>query len=162
MKKLVFSLFMIVVSIVSLCACSGDSEENILKEPPELTVTSDKTSFTALKGTYSWQYPNGAGNSVHVEADSPHPLECKEYFEPLETTGTTATLEFSVEPDTILSVQCWSDEHWDDYSAIGEDVMINGNEIELKSGGYIYEVRAEWNTENGYGGGIAYYSFYLQ
>ena len=141
------------------------SEENapiILEEPPALAVISDNVSCGALLGTYSWQIPNGDKTPTDVEVDSAHPLDCKDLLVLLETTETTAALRFHEEPDAILSVQCWSDEHWSDPSAKSEAVTMNGNEIELKPGGYIYEVKAEWNAENGYGGGIAYYSFYLK
>lgn len=133
----------------------------ILEAPPALAVISDNTSCSALLGTYSWQCPNGDGTVTDVEADSAHPLDCKDRFVLLETAETTAALRFNEEPDAILSVRCWSEEHWSDPSAESEAVTMNGSEIELKPGGYIYEVKAEWNAENGYGGGIAYYSFYV-
>ena len=41
-----------------------------------------------------------------------------------------------------------------------EQMSQKGNVIELKPGAYIYEVKAEWNTDNGYGG-TANYSLYL-
>lgn len=64
---------------------------------------------------------------------------------------------FAEEPDAILSVRCWSDEHWSDLTADSENVTVNGNEIKLKTGGYIYEVIAEWNTEKSGYGGIAHF-----
>ena len=76
-----------------------------------------------------------------------------------ETTETTATLRFTEDPDTILSVQCWSDEHWGEPATNSEDVTIVGNVLTLKLGGYIYEVTAEWNTENGYGGTASYFIY---
>ena len=84
----------------------------ILKEPPWLAVISDNTSCSALLGSYSWQYLNDDGTSTGMEADSVHPLECKDLLVLLETTDTTATLRFQEEPDAILNVRCWSDEHW--------------------------------------------------
>lgn len=140
------------------------NEENapiVLEEPPALAVISDNISCSALLGTYSWQSPNGDGTATGVEVDSAHPLDCKDLLVPLETTETAAALRFNEEPDAILSVRCWSDEHWSDPSAKSGAVTMNGSEVELKPGGYIYEVKAEWNAENGYGGGIANYSFYI-
>ena len=78
---------------------------------------------------------------------------------PFETTETTATLRFTEDPDTILSVQCWSDEHWGEPATNSEDVTIVGNVLTLKLGGYIYEVTAEWNTENGYGGTASHFIY---
>lgn len=120
----------------------------ILEEPPTLSVVSDETAIGAVLGTYSWQKTNIDGTAESTIADSPHPLECKDLLSPpFETTETTATLRFTEDPDTILSVQCWSDEHWGEPATNSEDVTIVGNVLTLKLGGYIYEVTAEWNTE---------------
>ena len=138
---------------------SGDAAV-VLEEPPVLSVVSDETAVTALLGTYSWQRKNIDGTFTGIEADSPHPLDCKELLSPpLETPEATAMLRFTENPDRIVSVQCWSDDHWSNLSADGEDVILNENTIELKSGGYIYEVVAQWDADSGYGG-TAHYSFY--
>lgn len=134
----------------------------ILENPPELDVISDNVCNDTLLGTYSWQCKNNDGTFTNTEADSAHPLECADLLPPFETTETNAVLRFGEEPDTILSVRCWSDEHWSDPSADSENVSVNGNEIEFKAGGYIYEVIAEWNTEKSGYGGIAHYYFYIQ
>ena len=134
----------------------------VLEQPPVLTVVSDETATAALLGTYSWQRENADGTWTHWLADSLHPLDCRELLSPpLETWETTATLRFVEEPDQIVQVQCWSDSHWFDTSAAGEEVVFSGNTIDLKSGGYIYEVTARWDTDSGYGG-TAHYSFYVE
>ncbi|MCM1118291.1 MAG: hypothetical protein NC543_02925 [bacterium] len=141
----------------------ADDAVIILETPPILTVTSDETVCSTLLGTYSWRSRNWDGSSRSIDADSAHPLDCKDLlsleFSLEETTDHTATLRFWEKPDTV-SVRCWSDEHWSDPSAESEDVSVDGNVIALKPGGYIYEVCAGWNVENGYGG-TASYSFYL-
>lgn len=134
----------------------------ILENPPKLDVISGNVCNGTLLGIYSWQYKNNDGTFTNTEADSAHPLECADLLLPFETTETNAFLRFSEEPDTILSVRCWSDEHWSDPSADSESVSVNGNKIEFKAGGYIYEVIAEWNTEKSGYGGIAHYYFYIQ
>lgn len=132
----------------------------ILEEPPALSVISDNTSMSALLGTYSWQKKDVDGNSISTNADSPHPLDCEELLSPpYETPEATATLRFTEEPDTILSVKCWSDECWGRPTANSEDVTINGNVLTLKPGGYIYEIIADWNTQNGYGGTASYFIY---
>ncbi len=134
----------------------------ILEEPPALSVVSDNTAFSALSGTYSWQKKGIDGNSISINGDSAHPLDCKELLSPpYETQEAAAALRFAEEPDTIFSVKCWSDEYWGDPAANSEDVVINGTAITLKPGGYVYEVTAGWNTGNGYGG-TASYCFYLK
>ncbi len=140
----------------------GEDTLSVLEEPPGLDVISDETCISTLLGTYTWQYKNNDGTVTGIAADSVHPLECKEFLEFFEITGATATIRFTEEPDAILNVCCWSDEYWSDSSADSENVSVNGNEIELKPGGYIYEVTAEWNAEKRGYGGSAYYSFYVK
>lgn len=134
----------------------------ILEEPPQLTVISDETALEALRGTYSWQKRNHDGTSTAIEADSAHPLDCEDLLLKFETAETTAILTFTENPDAILSIQCWSEDHWADTNASSESVAIDGYEIELKPGGYIYEVVAEWSTEKSGYGGIVHYSFYVK
>lgn len=139
---------------------NAENSNIILEAPPALAVVSDNTNMGALLGGYSWQKMNGDGTVTETECESLHPLDCKDLLLTYETTETTATLNFTESPDRILSVQCWSDEHWADPTANSEDVIIRGNVIELKPGGYIYEITAEWDADNGYGG-TANYSLYL-
>lgn len=134
----------------------------ILEKPPALDVIINNTCNETLLGTYSWQCKNSDGTSQSMNADSAHPLDCADLLHQIETTETNAFLRFGEEPDTILSARCWSDEYWSDPAADSENVSVNGNEIELKVGGYIYEVTAEWNTEKSGYGGIAHYSFYVE
>lgn len=138
-------------------------EENagiIMEDPPKLYVFSGQTYEAALPGSYSWQRKNDDGTFTDTEADSPHPLD--RVTDLMETTETAATLRFTEEPDEILNVRCWSDKHWCDSSADSEDVSANGNKIELKPGGFIYEVTARWDTEKYNRGGTARYSFYVK
>lgn len=134
----------------------------VLEEPPGLTVISDETAFDTLLGTYVWQKRNSDGTSTVTQTDSPHPLDCENWIPKFETSETTAALEFAENPDSILNIQCWNEKQWNNHDADSETIAIDGYEIELKPGGYIYEVVAEWDTEkNGYGG-IAHYYFYIQ
>ena len=131
-----------------------------MEEPPALGLVSDNTYVSALLGAYSWQKKDVDGNSISTTTDSAHPLDCEELLSPpYETPEATATLSFTEEPDTILSVKCWSDEYWGKPTTNSEDVTIVGNVLTLKLGGYIYEVTAEWNTENGYGGTASYFIY---
>lgn len=139
---------------------NSGTANTILEEPPALSVVSDETALDAVSGTYSWQKTNVDGTAESTIADSPHPLECRDLLSPpFETTEATAVLRFTEEPDTILSVRCWSDEHWGEPAANSEDVTIVGNVLTLKPGGYIYEVTAEWDAENGYGGTASYFIY---
>ena len=85
---------------------SGDAVV-VLEQPPTLSVVSDDAAMTALLGTYSWQRKNTDGTFTNIEADSPHPLDCRELLSPpLETPEATAALRFTENPDRIVSVQC--------------------------------------------------------
>lgn len=97
-------------------------------EPCE--ALNDNTCNRTLLGTYSWQCKNNDGTFTNMEADSAHPLECADLLPPFKTTETSAFFRFAEEPDTILSVRCWSDEHWSDPAADSENVSVNGNEID--------------------------------
>lgn len=134
----------------------------ILEEPPQLTHLCDHTAFGALLGTYSWQKRISDGTSTAIEADGAHPLDCKDRLLKFDTTETTVTLDFKEKPDAILSVQCWSEDHWGNPDADSEGVVMDGYEMELKPGGYIYEIIAEWSTEESGYGGRAHYSFYVE
>ena len=154
-------LFTIPVNNDQIQDCTNFDAVVVFEQPPALTVVSDETSVAALLGTYSWQQKNIDGTFTDVRADSPHPLDCGDLLSPpLETAEATATLRFTHDPDKIVGIQCWSDSYWDIPSSGGEDVIFNENTIELKSGGYIYEVVAQWDDDNGYGG-TAHYSFYI-
>lgn len=132
----------------------------ILEDPPALSVISDHTSVSALLGSYSWQKKDSDGTSVSVNADSAHPLDCRELLSPpYETQETKAVLRFTEEPDNILSVRCWSDAHWGEPGADSEAVTVSGNVLDLKAGGYIYEIIAGWDAENGYGGTAGYFIY---
>ena len=139
----------------------GKEDANIiLEEPPALAVVSDNTSVSALRGSYSWQKAGADGTITSTQADSAHPLDCRDLLCRFETTEQAAVLNFAEEPDRLLSVRCWSDEYWGVSSADSENVDMDGNKVMLKPGGYIYEVTAEWDADNGYGG-TAQYSFYV-
>ena len=141
----------------------NDENANIiLEEPPGLTIISDETGFDTLLGTYVWQKRNSDGTSTETQADSPHPLDCENLLFKFETSETTAALNFAENPSSILNVQCWNEKNWNNHDASSENIAIDNYEIELKPGGYIYEVVAEWDTKKSGYGGIAHYYFYIQ
>ena len=141
----------------------NDENANIILEaPPRLTVISDETAFDTLLGAYVWQKRNSDGTSTETQTDSPHPLDCESLLFKYETSETTAALNFSENPSSILNIQCWNEKYWNNHDASGENITIDSYEIELKPGGYIYEVVAEWDTKKSGYGGIAHYYFYIQ
>ena len=126
-------------------------EEKPLKAPPVLTVTCGGSSIEALKGGFSW-----CCGSEAIIADSAHPLQCRDLMPSLGGSGT-AQLSFDVAPDE-LSVRRWGADCWGEPASESEDVPVTEFSIELAEGEYIYEVTAEWNLFDGFGG-MASYSF---
>ena len=133
----------------------------------------------SLKGTYSWEYSNGDGTSVGIEADSMHPLDAKEYMAELplaysyksSVDSFKAHLQFEGVPDEV-EIRYWDASCWNDYSAESEEFLVQALEADYVDGGfsteytakllegnYIYEVIAKWSSSENYGG-TAHYSFY--
>ena len=139
---------------------NSDDANIILEEPPYFGIVVDDTCYSAVRGSYSWQTLNPDGTVIGTEADSAHPLDCKEQLSPpYEVSERDAELEFGEAPDEILNIKCWSDENWGNTEAEPENVEHKGNEITLKPGGNIYEITAKWNADNGYGGTASYYIY---
>ena len=140
---------------------SNGASKPTSKEPPILTIQDGSGSeINANLGTYSWTYANDDGTMSGICADSSHPLEWKEFLAPLTTDYETVTLHFDVPPQE-LTIRCWSDDHWGQMNAKSKTVSLDGWDLELKKGGYIYEVIATWTGENLAAEGTAYYGFYV-
>ena len=173
MKKCV-SLFLAVLLVLTMTACQTTVEnlptnspgndgpsKPLSKEPPVLQILdSNGGGIEANKGTYSWMYDNGDGTMSGICADSSHPLEWKEFLVPLATDYETVTLHFDVPPQELI-IRCWSDDHWGQVNAKAKTATLDGWDLELKKGGYIYEVIATWTGENLAAEGTAYYGFYV-
>lgn len=138
--------------MLSISSCGGET----FSKPPELTVTCGDESITVNSGNYSWTAKKGSGSAI---ACGIHPLESRLGLTPFEVSDGTVTLSFEAEPDSI-SARCWGDVNMDNTSAESEDTALSGNNLTLKSGGYIYEVTAKWESEKSYGG-TASYAFYI-
>lgn len=174
-------LFPCVLALVCLCAfasCGAGPKDHtnldnperdvILTAPPALTVCLGEDSIQAMRGTTSWNYDNEDGTWSGFESDSLHPLDMnsKDLTPTLVITPEannsqnflTAQLKFDIPPDEI-SVRCWSETCWGDTDAQSEDIPIEDFTIELKDGGYIYEVISTWSSSERYNG-TARDSFY--
>ena len=154
MKKLLAAILAL-VCLFGLTACG---KEEILEKPPELRIVADDGTVTASKGTYSWMYNNGF-NWTGIESDSIHPLRYKDYVETLTTGDSEVKLDFDVEPDSVSSVECWSDEHWGNTDAesetIGLHVINDTLNVPLNPGGWVYVVKADWERTD-YNGDCRY------
>jgi len=170
--KRIITIALAVILILSMTACNQITEQPsppgsngpskpTSTEPPVLMITDDSGNNTkANTGTYTWIYDNGDGTQTGVCADSTHPLQWQKLMEPMTTTEDTIELNFAVPPQEYM-VRRWNESCWGDVNAISEGVVIKGNEIELKDGGYIYEVAAKWTGENLAAEGTVCYGFYV-
>lgn len=174
--------FLALAFLLSLAGCSRSSTADgseptdpIWDSPPALTVTCGESQTQALKGTCSWTWLNADGTSTSIASDSLHPLQAREYMTPLylpaplsDADPLTADLRFEAAPDQV-SIRRWSGNDWDRIDAQSEVVEVSVDDekssedrsfkISLEDGQYVYEVTAEWNHEEQYGG-TASYSFY--
>ena len=171
MKKLMAMVFVLLLSLAG-AGCTNtvdDTDSDVLKEPPALTVVCGDQSLEANRGTTSWQYENEDGTSEGFNSDSLHPLQAKEFMTPLELPTDDSvdqlevSLQWDVDPEQV-SVHCWSEASWDQIDAESEEIPVstedmNSSSITLKGGNYIYEIVAEWNGNEKYSG-TASYSFY--
>ena len=128
---------------------------NFPAEAPYLYVQNGKTPIQAWRGTYSWYVEKEDGTGSGVCADSSHPLECKDKIPAIKVAQkTTLTLNLEGDPSkiTVKRYNLSTNDH-DNY----KEIAVNGNQIEVKSGDYLYEVIASRNSQ-AYNGTV-YYAF---
>lgn len=138
----------------------ADDAAFVLASPPAGWVYSGTGSVGGVLGTYSWRTREADGSVTSAEADSPHPLDCRELLAGLDTESAEAEFQWAVPPDELVSVRCWPDSRWGDTTAESTAVPAAGTAVSLRPGGWIYEVEARWE-DRGYGGGTARYLFYI-
>ena len=137
----------------------GTSEPQMKGEftsPPKLTIGG---LADAIFGTYSWSHALGDGTWSHVCADSAHPLQMENHLEVISPDNAHVFLQFEDYPDDY-TVRCWPDTAFGNTNATSEAVMVWNNRIQLKTGGYIYEVTATWNDDGSSYHGTVTYVFY--
>ncbi|MBR2019100.1 MAG: hypothetical protein IKA05_01720 [Clostridia bacterium] len=130
-------------------------------EPPFLCVSNGEISVGAWRGTYSWTVENEDGEGRTVHADSEHPLDCLETiqstFEAMKVSqDTTLALDFEFAPTSIM-VRRYNLKDAD--SGAYEEIPVNGSSIEVRSGAYLYEVIAKWESNNTLYSGTVQYAF---
>ena len=145
-------------------------------QPPLLWARCDFRDVPAERTTYTWasRTDPGEDGKSFVIADGIHPLQMLDEesvsLTPLPVPpGGEIELDFQLPPDE-LTVRCWSEET---ARAVFEDPALfsasveQGVELTVTEGriappgpgNYIYEVRAAWTDDAGYGG-TADYGFY--
>lgn len=156
------------------------NNETVFDTVPDLTVTCTDKSVKALKGTTSWTYSLDDGKKQSFCSDSMHPLQAVEYMEALSLMPSymsryeplRATLLFESPTPDKVSVRCWDESCIDKPDSPGAEIEVQAVEVDfadgtwgtdytltLLDGNYIYEVVAEWNSNENCEGTV-YYSFY--
>lgn len=137
-----------ILSLVRYTAC----------EPPAMKLVVDGNSTPGILGSYYWIVDQGDGTAATTVAESLTPEEITDvvadFFEVTEQTGTLA---FETDPDTF-TVRCWNAMTTGD-EIVYENVNVDGCDIQLKVGYYIYMVEAKWCNSGSYEGEAAYYLF---
>jgi len=187
MKRL-FVLFLAVICAIVFCCCdeaddmNSDSQiyNNVFESVPDLTVACTDKSVTALKGTTTWTYTSDSGKGQSFCSDSMHPLQAVEYMDALSLLPSqysrfkplAATLVFDKAYPDKVTVSCWDESCIDKPDSPATEIEVQAIEVDfadgtygvdytcdLLDGNYIYEVVAEWNTNESYNG-VVHYSFY--
>jgi len=130
------------------------------KTPPKLEIIHDGGVLEALRGTSTWNYANGDGTWSCLCMDAMHPLQMEEHLQPVSCGDSHVRLAFESNPDSV-SVRCWRDSQWEKTNDPGETVEYRNGNVNLKNGGWIYEVTALWNDDGETYHGTATYVFYM-
>lgn len=154
----VISILLLQIQNVPEDSSESASQTALPASPPSLTISCGDITAIAQPSSYSWQKLNRDGTVTATEVDSAHPLDCRDSLPKMKADGKTAVLIFPQQPSS-LTVRCWSDAHWSDPGADSISVTLRGTTVDLRLGGWIYQVAARWAGENQ--GGTAFYSFYL-
>ena len=148
-----------------------------LSQPPPLSVRCGDRDAPAARTACTWKRRKnlGDGGKSLVFSDGIHPLqmldeEGRVSLTPLPVTpGSEIELDFELTPDE-LTVRCWHEETaravftdpdlFSAYEEQGAELTVTEGRIAPPGpGNYIYEVRAKWSDDIGYGG-TADYGFY--
>jgi hypothetical protein len=142
-------VLLIVLLAIILSSCGQQEKgvvgavdtESIIKEPPELKVSSNNNKIVAVLGTYSWSYDNEDGTSTGFEADSEIPPKIVKYqTTPLITNlGSEVKLEFAKSPQEVR-VNIWN------HSEKERGVKVEDTSFKTDEKGHlIYEIYAIWD-----------------
>ncbi len=132
--------------------------QTLPQEPSALLVECGEVSLDALRGTFSWYVEQEDGTGQGVCADSPHPLDMEGQLPQLNGEGKADLRWEGPAPDRV-SALCWPDTEWGNYDAESQEVPLEGEGFVLKEGGWIYEIQAEWDSCETWGGQAIYFFY---
>ena len=137
-------LFVLLAIILSSCVQQNKGvvvTKSMIKQPPELKVSSNNNKVVAVLGTYSWSYENSDGTTTAIEADSEiSPRIVKYQTTPLITNlDYEVNMEFENSPQKV-SVYIWNNNEKERGVKV-EDSSFKTDE----KGNLIYEIYAIWD-----------------
>ena len=149
---MIIILLLLTLLLVACNPLNNTSEPNkdvSLSEPPELTITIDNQSITALLGTYSWYIHNKDGTIEGMEADAFAPPELVKHQNETLTVEpkSSIVLNFENKPDAYRV------DIWEGNNQITQQVNDKIVIAPEQNGLVVYEVYARWKE------GTAFYAF---
>jgi len=161
------------IVIVVLVVCSCDSQQ--IKYPPDMIIEYgygldtpgfDTLSETIKPGATSWAYST-ITRTEHFIVDSLHPLDSKYTGPNIEKTNKVK-MSISYPPDYYVA-RYWPEEYIGDpvtKDQYFQTIDVDGDIIILpnEESGYVFEVKAVWESVNSIKGtqGYADYVFYFR
>lgn len=149
---------------------AAGEEDLVLEWSPALRVFNHENEVEALRGSTAWYYDQDDGTQIAIAGDSPTPQRMKELMPTLVLMPSTLShidplavyLQWDVAPDRVR-VCSWPNEDFGAPGAKSEEVAVKLPEddegifsVHLSSENRIYEVRAEWDRFENWGGSASY------
>ena len=118
---------------------------------PTLSVSNKETSFDADFHQIYWFFTDAEGMTMWITSESIHPLDREDRLVRLKTTLPLLTLQFHNAPGNPkdITVRYWDESCWNDHSAEFQTMTVEDGQIHLLEGGYIYEIVAQWGSDQG-------------
>ena len=176
MKKLFSLLVCLGLCLGMLCGCKEQGGDQLskcragklprpgrtrLRSPAGFPQCADRRLLLdAQRGTFSWLCGTKSGmeEGVGVCAESLHPLQMEGQLPQLNGEGEVSLSWDGTAPDKI-SARCWPDTEWGNTDAESQQIPLEGDGFALREGGWIYEISAEWDSSEAWGGQAVYFFY---
>lgn len=119
--------------------------------PPEMKLVFDSNSAYSNLGGYTWHTLKQDGSYQGVTVDSLHILQCERILTVYYVTEGKGFLAFGDTEPTTITGRCWPASALGDMDAQSQPVTIDGINVVVNPGDWVYELEATWNHENYYG-----------
>ena len=169
MKRMLF--LMVLALTFVLCGCKGEDVRLALDEPPSLMVANGQSEAKAGMFGYTWERKTADGKAFVKIADSISPIDVADdlpviSIRPMYVSTINpmnAYLMFEVVPDKVTA-RCF-DTRLNGENSVDIEILDAHIEdgtycpdiiLKLKNENCIYEITAEWNSYDEFGGSATY------